>query len=144
MDRSDADLSKWVRRLHSLSDESYRTTIAADGLARLLADERVTRSGSFATNLASDRLVSNEGTIWLANSKVLAELRRDYGLLRSSKGAIRVRISDANGSHVMKGARNAFRLVVVADLVAEGDARSRSSAEALLQQVIQDRSWRAS
>ncbi len=142
LDHTTADLPIWMRRLHALGDEKVQCAISAERLAALLADHRVVRSGSFATNLASDQLVSREGTIWVASRESLGELRRDYGLLRSSNGAVTCRIAGASEDRLGIGMGNAFRLVVVADLASEGDDRSQSAAASLLREVIEERSWR--
>lgn len=139
---STADAGVWVARLKNLADTSncQKLTVHENKLANLLNDTLVFRSGSFATNLASDNIHSFSGTIWTKNMTDYKILRKKYALLTNDEGNIIYKTIMSN--HALgNGDGNAYRLIVAVDLLTEPDSRSHYAGQKLIEQIITDKLW---
>ena len=142
MDRVDQSVGAWQARLAARATASARYRIGEALLEPALADERTVRSGESSTGLTTDPFVATTQSIWVCGRDDLASVRQHYGLLPSDTGNLTVRTVEVAGlSSLGTGDGNAFRLIVAADLLESGDARSRYAGTELLAAVLGERLW---
>ncbi len=138
----DDRLALWRRRLTQLASGSTRLRIHPARLGELLDDPRILASGSFAHNLIGDGLRGDEGTLWMRNGVSVDELVYDYALLPSPRANLKIRWQDGDyplASDMQD--RSPWRLVVVADLLAEQNTRTERAAYNLLTAVLEEHRW---
>lgn len=100
----------------------------------VLAASSTVRSGRSASNLVTDPLVGAvSATVWTHTLDDVDHLRRTLGLLRSNSGNVTISVPPPFGLPALGAdGRNAFRLVVAHDLLAENDPRAVYAGAALL------------
>ncbi len=141
-ERQDDRVPLWRMRLTRLASESIRLRIHPARLGELLEDPRILASGSFAHNLIGDGLRGDAGTVWMRNGVSVDELVYDYALLPSPRANLTIRWQDGDYPLASdRQDRSPWRLVVVADLVAEQDTRTERAAYNLLAAVLEEPRW---
>lgn len=133
-DHLDADT--WLARLAHRAIETRDVRVHQEHAKRLIDDPRIRRSGTNSLLLVGDGLVGGAEhlNVWLGEDD-LADVTAEYGLRRSSRPNLRVRVAPAEVAQHWADRREVYRLIVAADLWDEGDARSRATAVELIESI---------
>jgi excisionase family DNA binding protein len=130
----DDDADAWVARLRRRAASEFCFRIGTEQADGLLESGAVGRSGTHARNLVTDLFAGSENAVvWVLDEARLRDAVDRFGLLPTARGNLTVRVAGVDGlGAVGAGGGDAFRLIVAADLLELGDARSRRAGEALL------------
>jgi excisionase family DNA binding protein len=134
----DIDADAWVARMRDRAATEHRFRVGTEQMDGLLGFEAVRRSGTHARNLVTDLFAGSEDVVmWVLDEADLRDVVSRFGLLPSNRGNLTVRVARVDGlGAVGAGGGDAFRLIVAADLLDLGGARSRRAGEALLHRCL--------
>jgi excisionase family DNA binding protein len=144
---TDRDVDAWRTRLKARAATTRTYRVAAGNVRRLLRSPGVARSGVSARGLVTDRQISADTAAgWLAHADDLVELTRRFAMLPSDQGNVLLRVADVDGMNSASATtagkdRDAYRLIVAADLLESSDARTSRAGRALLHGALDEQLW---